>query len=727
MTTTEGQQATTSKKLRAFFSKCLVSKKTVVLVFALFLLCGAFFYDDYGISNDEEMEHITSEVNYVHVFGPILLSSEHDSVRAAAENVPELATYEDRYYGAALQCVTLFVEHLFSFQMSERNIYLMRHAFVFLNYFIAGVCFYFILYRRFGRTALPLLGVLAYILFPRFFGEAFYNIKDSLFFSWMVISGYLTLRWLEESKPRYYFFAAAALALAINTRILGLSLLLLACAFSIIISIRNKEAFLRTAGRPLALLGLTLALWVLITPYLWANPLKNMTETFDFFLNVVEWDNAHLYMGEMISRHVPWHYLPVWMGITIPIPYILMFFVGIAGIGAKAFGGIKRYKATRTDMWADAVEEEQEAVDLAAMDATGEDEAHTGGPVGARLEGTHLYDLFMASLFICTLLGYIVLDISMYEGWRHAYGIYFPFIYIAVYGLASAINFLNGKHVAFRRMGAAAVFACFTFLFGWILANHPHEYVFFNSIGRLVAERNFTLDFWEVSHIDLVRYVLARDDRPEIMIYSSGGPEILLPEEEKARVIITNMTDVDYYLLATRGPYESRVTPEGFEETASIVVDGMKISTIYKNLDDRPAQAETDPAAIYKIVNVLSNIEGGDFDAMFDGDLTTSWTTGRPQQPKDSLFVEFMEPVNYDYFSFGAEYPRELSVYLSADGMGGPVMPVTEIEGGYRFTYRTEDYRFIVFEVGTEADGAWSIGELQFGHILAATAVNQAP
>ncbi len=200
------------EKLKQDLIKGLISKKIAVIVFVLFFIFGIFIVKDYGAGADDNYERVTSLVNYVHVWGPLMRASEHESVRVIAENTPELATYEDRYYGVALQSITVLAEHLFGFRLGTRYFFLIRHIFVFFNYFLAGIFFYLILRRRFGESVFPLLGVLVFILSPRFFAEAFYNIKDNLFFSWMVISGCFVLRWLEDRRARFYILAAAALA-----------------------------------------------------------------------------------------------------------------------------------------------------------------------------------------------------------------------------------------------------------------------------------------------------------------------------------------------------------------------------------------------------------------------------------------------------------------------------------------------------------------------------------
>ncbi len=109
-------------KQKSFFSKRQASKAMAITVFALFFLCGMFIFQDYGISPDEDTERRTSLINYIHVMGPAMRASNNEAVRAMAVGAPELAAYDDRYYGTALQSVTVAIEHLFGFQMPTRDI-----------------------------------------------------------------------------------------------------------------------------------------------------------------------------------------------------------------------------------------------------------------------------------------------------------------------------------------------------------------------------------------------------------------------------------------------------------------------------------------------------------------------------------------------------------------------------------------------------------------------------
>ena len=690
-----------------------------ILLFSLYFAVGLFIVRDYGISIDEIYEHEISLSNYVYVMGKGMSASQSENVKNAANDAHNLITYHDRFYGTALQNVTVFIEHLFRFELPSRDVFLLRHFFTFLNYFIAGIFFYLILCRRFGNTFIPLLGALFYILYPRFFGESFYNIKDIMFFSWYVISTYFVLRWPESKGNSFLFSAAISLAIATNTRILGVSVLLLACVFAFAIGTRRKALMLAV---------LTFVCYIVITPFTWENPLKNTIDIFLHFLHFQPWDGTHFYMGEMITREVPWHYIPVWMGLTVPLLYIIMFFIGVAAIavaGSKFLVGkfklkkilreplfflllllaavyliiavaqtkISDVKVTRNNRIENiqlpySVDMPDNEIFIISLNLLVKDKstakfniipdnclqgvsingkkipldgiqglcdwskgayfdfseyireglngiefhvANSGGPGGLRIEipyngfdsfslmhyifalllllcfvlalsklkfkviaicqsvvPSRLFDVFFMALFFCTLLGYIGLHVNMYEGWRHAYGIYASFLYIAILGLERSFAFISGKRVAIRRGFACVIAACMIYLSVWITVNHPYQYVYFNIVGRQFAEENFVLDYWDVSFIDLIRDVLADDNRPEIRFAVNcciASKPLIFTESEKKRVVWSDMENADYYIQDTRIPYNERVQPHGFTELTAITVDGMKISRLYKRVN----------------------------------------------------------------------------------------------------------------------------------------------
>ena len=501
-----------------------------IFMFLLYFVVGIFIVKDYGISTDEIYSRQDSLASYVYVLGKGMSESKSESVRNAANNAPNLMTHHDRFYGTALPSITVFIEHLFKFELSSRDIYLIRHVFTFINYLVAGIFFYLILRRRFGNTIIPILGILLYILYPRFFGESFYNIKDIMFFSWYLISVYFVLRWLEDDLQNTFLLpAAATLAIATNTRILGISVLLLALFFAIAIGVRKKLAYRQIFKTSFMLAMLTFVCYVVITPFTWENPLKNTIDTFLHFLHFNPWNGRHFYMGEMITREVPWHYIPVWMGLTIPLFYITMFFIGISR------------------------------------------------------KPKHLFDVFFVALFLCTLLGFIGLHINMYEGWRHSYCIYASFLYIAFLGLERSFAFFRNKRVAFKRGFVCIIAVNMLYLFAWNVVNHPYQYVYFNIVGRQFAEKNFTLDYWDVSFVDLIHHVLANDNRQNLKFYVGGTyPESMLTDAEKERAKWAPLEEADYYIQDTRLSYKDRVCPPGFVKQTAITVDGMDISILYK-------------------------------------------------------------------------------------------------------------------------------------------------
>lgn len=63
--------------------------------------------------------------------------------------------YEYKYYGTAIQIPIVFIEDIFGFQLSTRQIYLIRHFYNFLICFIGYICFFLFYRGYFVATSLP--------------------------------------------------------------------------------------------------------------------------------------------------------------------------------------------------------------------------------------------------------------------------------------------------------------------------------------------------------------------------------------------------------------------------------------------------------------------------------------------------------------------------------------------------------------------------------------------
>ena len=78
-----------------------------------------------------------------------------------------LSEWKDRYYGVALQLVPVMIEHMFDFQLSLRQVYLVKHCYTFLLFFISCIFFYKIGYMLSRNRYMALLATAMLVLSPR--------------------------------------------------------------------------------------------------------------------------------------------------------------------------------------------------------------------------------------------------------------------------------------------------------------------------------------------------------------------------------------------------------------------------------------------------------------------------------------------------------------------------------------------------------------------------------
>ncbi len=525
--------------------KCLI-----LFMACLYLLAGAAVFQDYGVSTDEPNERRTMYINANYVL--TLLGKE-------SMDVPELDSYEDKYYGIFLQMPTAV------FEIGSKGwnyIYTWRHLYTFGICVLGYIAFYFLCRKIFASDLTAFLGTAMIALYPRFFAEQFYNIKDMLFVAVYIFAMWGTCKVIESKFDwKWVVIFAFLSALATNVRIVGIIFVPLLTGYAWLVCLAERmnqteqvtasgESVSRelTTKRALIFSVLVFLLYflflVMMYPVAWAHPIRTMIEIFAKFSNYDDWTGAIVFMGKILSKEeVPWYYIPVWMLITVPIWYILLFLLTM-GI---SFGKLV-FKIKQRESW-------------------------------YTLLFQYKY-FFWAVLLVLIPWGAIVVKhATLYSGWRHCYFLVPPLVLVVLYGV---------NHIMKRR-GKGCKIPVFAFIalglviqINWIRINHPHEMVYFNGVGKNWAA-DFDRDYWHMAEGKAYDYILENDHSDRITVDSTGTryPLNFLTEEQRQRFEIT-AEDPMYFIETYRGKLGNEIPLPGYNEIYSVTVDDFKIITVYK-------------------------------------------------------------------------------------------------------------------------------------------------
>ena len=395
--------------------------------FGLLVLLGVALHRDYGVGWDEQLDRLTGIVNAKYV--ALRLAPELARRQATFNEIPDLHDYADVDHGVLFQLPLVVLEKVVGADDS-RDVYFLRHLLTWLICVAGTYALYRVARRYLGGVGWGLVVAAALVLSPRFFAESFYNYKDLVFVGFFTLGIGTLRRWLRRPTWPRAALHALACAAAIDVRTMGVLLVALTVGFA------GLEAWLRPALRRRLAGGLLLfvpvlaAATVLGWPYLWENPAGHFLAAFQRFSRYPS-DMLTLYLGQEISvRNLPWHYAPVWLLVTTPLPYTALFLTGLAVVVAAVWRGPIRWLAS---------------------------------PVGRT-------DLLLLAWFFGPLLAVIVLRSVMYDGWRHLYFIYPALLLLAGRGLQAARN--GWQHAARPLVRRAGYVAAVLLAFGL----GPHSY-----------------------------------------------------------------------------------------------------------------------------------------------------------------------------------------------------------------------------------------------------------
>ena len=529
---------------------------TGILIFCVWLAIGLNFFDDYGGFTDELVEVQTASVNVKYIFSKLPMLADVRSLKlpmyGELDELPDLLTYKDRVYGVTALLPTVFINLLPGVSLNLAQFLKFRRLYIFLTVVFAAGCFFVYLRRRCRGGWTPVFGLAVLILSPRFFAESFYNSKDIVFFAWFLIALSCCGAYMVDRSRRAIGFFLPAFALTANARYFGFGLL---PAFLALIALTEARA-----GRPLkeilrleflTLVG-SVACFYLVSPYLWEMNLGSILSGLTFVTNLPGIGDAELFLGTLVApRDVPL-YLAVWIGITTPVFYLLLFLIGVGG----AISSVVRQNGL------------------------------------VKVSGGVLFDLFSLGLILVYYALIVLSKATIYHGWRHAYFLYAPMLVLIASGfdrLSTAI----GRKPAWAKVGRGIVIAGCVLSFGftalWIAANHPLDFAYFNAIGRPIAS-GFSRDSWGVGSRPCIEYLAHATSKEQLQFgvnedLTYGASEFTLwalPESVSSRFrVVWKTENADAFCYSYKNYPGNDYQRPGFRLVKTFFVDGAAVVGAY--------------------------------------------------------------------------------------------------------------------------------------------------
>lgn len=491
----------------------------VGLFFVLYLLLGLRVVGDYPIPTDEPSQDLLGE----------------ETIQYVAGNRDEWTTLHDIRYQAPF--AEAIIRGIASSLVPSKPIgvpyVLLRHLVIFLFFYAGVVALYRLGLRVLGDWRFALLACLLLVLTPRFFAHSFFNSKDMPTVGLFVIAMLTLYRLLDTPTLLRALLHGIVVGALIATRPMGLFVPFFTAIgmfrewVALHENIHGRRAMLYWGSLSM---GVSIAATILFWPLLWTDPIGN-------FAAVMSWSEragGGFYFGEVLES-TPWHYLPVWIAITVPVYTLVLFFLGFG----KALAGMTRRSNLLLLLW-----------------------------------------VFSPWAAI------VVLKMGIFDEWRHVFFLYPGMILIAAMGLKMLFDFIprfpGRLPLLLRALICAALLLCLSRTAGWMLLNHPLQFAYFSVPSSWVRDR-FDLDYWALSSRLALAAIADHDEDERIPIAVSNTiiavnaavffPDKVFPLEspDNADYIIDNFRNAGY-----------RETYSREKLFSSVVVDGLELMNVYK-------------------------------------------------------------------------------------------------------------------------------------------------
>tara|TARA_Y100001970_G_C14233133_1_gene859989 strand:+ start:855 stop:2537 length:1683 start_codon:yes stop_codon:yes gene_type:complete len=549
----------------------LKKENYVYFLLTIFIIIGLFTFTDYGIGIEEHFQRKSG----FYWLNFLLQATDFENLKGITQNkineinvfTPNLFPIEKLpFYGILFDLPLAFIEVFFNIK-EPINYFYLRHLVVFFTFTIAAFCFYKLILNRFKNYYVALIGLLIYCLSPRIYGNIFFDGKDLFFLSIFTINIFFYFRYVDKPSAARLFLFSLFCALSTTTRIIGLFIPLSFFLITLLDSF-TKSKLLKNSKLLLIFLFIYIIVLFLHWPYLWTfdfSNWKNFFKPFFFAMNPIVYFNNEYYY----SKYLPIYYLPLWIFMTTPAIYILLFFNGFYLCVKRSFNRLTdisdQVKLYISDFWR-GIEEKK--------------------------------DMFILINFMIIILFYFLINPSLLSGWRHFYFVNFFISYYSCFSVY--IIFKKILKLKTIKIFALIILSLFFLEITYkIYLYHPYQSSYFNNLVSDNMKKGFEIDTQSLSRNEAINEILNDSKHKKQITIATAS---WTPLEDARSLIPSNLWDklvfsgtsnkenadyiyTNYYYEINNRKNKKYNIPENFYLYKSLIVDGTRIYSIYKKKD----------------------------------------------------------------------------------------------------------------------------------------------
>ena len=468
-------------------------------------------------------------------------------------SLPSVEKYNK--YSIIFDVPAAILELLFKIN-NPKDYYEFRHLLNFLVFFVGSIFFYKLLNLRFNKLT-TIFGTCLFILSPRIYGESFYNMKDIIFLTFLIISYFYCFKCFSNFNFKNIIIFAFFSALCIQTRILGISVpvsFLFFYFLGVLAKPQDSKNLNKVGIYILSLIIFTILFW----PYLWSSPFLNFISTFNNWVPSI----YIFFNGNYIANDfLPYSYIPIWVIISSPIFHLFFFIFGTYYLSKRTY--LRIISVEKNTYGYDFWKSNKERIDLF---------------------------IFINFLILMTLV--ILLNVRLFNSWKHLYFINLYIIYFATYGLN--IIYLHFKKLEKLNILVFILLFSLSFTAYKMYKYHPYQGLYFNSLISDKLKTKFEIDFTALSSRHFFNKIFQIDKSSNINIANASWTPLvrtldIFPKDKISRVTLVgqNYQKAEYIYTNHISEVDKRFNdkydiPENFFKFYEYKIDGTLLYTVYK-------------------------------------------------------------------------------------------------------------------------------------------------